>query len=235
MRDLSSANAFHIEGMIFSRDNVSGFGIPEYTLPAIKDKNKSSWSYQKIDAIKPEDLITKLIEANGYEVMGEEGRLIKQLYNLLCLVAYEEHENGPMITETGSKKVVSLRPCFMTFPSAPFTLNYIKKLLTISSIDEIIDYIDIFGPLSQGFDENELDLIHSFLSSFTLEKLLSMFELALSNNSGISGWPDITAMKNNSVYFIEVKTTDSLTKQQKYWLSTYKHLLDIDYRIIRLN
>jgi len=238
MGNLFSGNAFHEEGMNIIKENVSDLGIAEYSFVAIKDKKNSVWSYNSSNNLKPEAVVARVLADHGYEVMGDEGRLIKQFFQLLCLVAYEEHENGSMITETGSQKIISLRPCFMTFPSASFTLEYIKNLLTTSSVDEVIEYIEIFGPVLksgfQGFEGDDLDLIHSFLNSFTLSKLLNMFELALSTNSGLSGWPDIAAIKNNHVYFIEVKTTDLLTKNQKSWISIYKKSLDIDYRIIRL-
>lgn len=234
----SSENIFAIEGMSLSKTNVSGFEINEYCVLAIKDISKPYWSFKKKQNLRPEALITNLLEDNNFIVIGQEGLLLKQFYDLMCLIAYEEYERGPMVRLKAGITVISLRPCMISSPSEPFTLEYMTNILTSYSIDEIIEYLEIFGQLLNydfpGFKENDLELIYSFLDTFTLERMLDMFKLALESNSALSGWPDITAIKNNNIYFIEVKTTDSLTKNQQYWLSTFKNPMDLNYRIIRL-
>lgn len=235
-----SKNLDEIKEIQLIKENVQGFGVPEYSLPVKSEGKAPYWSYKRKCNLKPEEVITKLLEDHKFIVMNGEGGLIREFFNLLQLIACEEHHNGSMVKETANGKTISLRPCFRTDPSAPFTLEYIKKLLTTSSVDEIIEYLRIFGPVSSSrrsrdFDEDELYIIYEFIKEFTLKRLLAMFELALLDNFGaLSGWPDITAIKDNCVYLIEVKTTDSLTKKQKDWLTMFKDSLDLDYRIIRL-
>lgn len=236
-----SKNLDEIKEIRFIKENVQGFGIPGYSISVERGEGKAPyWSYKRESNLQPEAVITMLLEDHDFVVMNGEGGLIREFFDLLQLIAYEEHHNGSMVKKTAKGVRISLRPCGATAPNSPFTIEYIRKLLTTSSINEIIEYLEIYGQLlsykdTLGFQEEELVTIYEFMKAFTLERLLAMFELACSSPwKGLSGWPDITAIKDNCVHFIEVKTKDSLTKNQKYWLTLYKDVLDIDYRIIRL-
>ena len=234
-----SNNLDEINELQLIKENAKGFGIPEYSFPVQKGVSAPYWAYKRKRKLKPEAVVSMFLEDHGFVIMDAEGELIRNLYHLMCLIAYEENENGPMIIETENEITRHLRSCFITAPSYPFTLEHIDNLLTSSSINEVIKYLEIFGQLlfykkPPRFQEKELDIIKVFLKAFTLERLLAMFKLALPSNTELNGWPDITAIKDNCVYFIEVKTTDSLTKRQKDWLATYNDSLDLDYRIIRL-
>lgn len=236
-----SKNLNEIEEIQLIKENVQGFGIPGYSISVKRGEGKAPyWSYKRESNLTPEAVITMLLEEHNFLVMSGEGKLIRQFFNLLQLIAHEEHHNGSMVKKTAKGVRISLRPCGAISPNSPFTIEYIRKLLTTSSINEIIEYLEIYGQLvlykrPYGFEEEELAIIYVFLKAFTVERLLAMFELAYSAYSqGLTGWPDITAIKDDCVYFIEVKTKDSLTKRQKDWLTLYKDSLDIDYRIISL-
>ena len=228
-----------IEGIALSKENAQGFGIPEY-LVGLKSGNKGgSWAYKRFRKLKPEGTIKLILEDNGYAVMEHEGEAVRAMLHVMYLVAYEEDANGPMTTiEPDGRICITRKPLCMTFPQAEFTKSHIRKILHGASIDSVIEYLRNFGPVSPGRQAYglsvELDIIEIFLKGFGVEKLLQMFELAVSKSSFLAGWPDLVAIKDDRVDFIEVKTTDSLTKNQKEWLELYKDSLDINYSIIRL-
>ena len=229
-----------LSGLVLCKDDVQGFGVPEYSMETKEGVKPPFWSYKRKMKLKPEEVVKLFLEDNGYLVMGEEGLLVRAFYSLMCLVAYEENENGPMVTTTRSGvEKISIKPCFIESPNSAFTRNHICSVLRKGSIESIIEYIECFGRIvhwkgPRGFLPDEIKLLREFLSAFGVDSLLTMFEVASKEISGLSGWPDIVAIKNNSVSFVEVKTTDQLTKRQKDWLSMYKRKLGIEYSIIRL-
>lgn len=50
-----------------------------------------------------------------------------------------------------------------------------------------------------------------------------------------SGWPDLTLVKDNKVYFIEVKTTDKLHKSQLKTIPAIMEVLPYDFSVLRIS
>lgn len=239
MEQIEQAYFNNIEGITLSKENAQGFGIPEYIVD-VKSGNKDGyWAYKQFRKLSPEEVIKLILEDHGYSVMVHEGQVIHAMLNVMCLVAYEENENGPMTTINPDGRIcITHKPLIMTYPQADFTQSHIRKILHGASIESVIEYLRDFGPVAPGRQayglEMELDIIERFLEGFGVERLLQMFEVATSKISGLVGWPDLVAIKDGRVDFIEVKTSDSLTKKQKDWLGLFKDLLNINYSIIRL-
>ncbi|WP_428820961.1 hypothetical protein [Microbulbifer sp. MCCC 1A16149] len=234
-------NSFsELEHLLLSKENALGLNVPEYSLELAKDSGKSGWMYQSKKNLRPEEALTCFLEDHGYTVMGEEGRLIKMVHSLMCLVAHEEHQNGSMTrTSKSGNRTILLRPCFAMSPTAEFTKEHFRSIISEASIDSIIEYLEDFGDLLRrkdtiGFDPDELDLIYGFIEAVGTQKLLNIFEAASNEGSFFGGWPDIVAIRDSIAHLVEVKTTDSITKKQKDWICTFKNILDIPYSIIRL-
>ncbi|MFA0475123.1 VRR-NUC domain-containing protein [Vibrio breoganii] len=49
-----------------------------------------------------------------------------------------------------------------------------------------------------------------------------------------SGWPDLTLVKNNSVLFVEVKTTDKLHGSQIATIPAVRKILPYDFKVIKI-
>jgi hypothetical protein len=224
------------------KTEVQGLSIPEYELPAERSKKYAKrWIMGEWDDCKPEEAVAfYLREQADCDVMLREGEMVKSLLDALCIAAYSENEGVPLIHKSGN--TTSFRPGgFRSQPEAEFTRLYVHRFFKEEF--KIEQMPRIWVQLMQNMpslrlvgqqEENDPDLIALFIEASTVPRLLAMFDVALSNDVVMSGWPDLTVMQDGRLIFVEVKVDDRLTAKQIEWFNRYAKLAKDEYQVIRL-
>jgi len=223
---------------------VQGLNIPEYTLTGTRAKGSSNfWVVGDWDECLPEEVVGFYFKDDAdCDVMFWEGEMVRSLLGALCVAAYAENNGRKVITRSQNKiNIHSSGGCFMA-PNSEFTREYIHTFFKEFSIADVVFIWNSLVSLSPAREEvpyrkgNHPDILQAFLEAITIPRLLTMFDIALSTSVGghMSGWPDLTVMKDGRILFVEVKVGDRLTPSQIDWIEKYASLPGIDYQVIRL-
>lgn len=195
--------------------------ITSYKLLAKYKPEKGVWIYKQRQT-SPEGYVQKLMEDHGYTVLAEEGELIKDLFGLFYRVSAEE--------TSGSS--------FLTSPYHNETTEFFEKVTADKTVTEFIWSLNhmSFDPRCPFYCVNEesLSVLTEILESTGLDLLCQLQRIVAKDQLKLSGWPDLTLVKDGKLTFVEVKTTDRLTRQQKVWISRFVEPLDFNYIVISM-
>jgi hypothetical protein len=224
------------------KTEVQGLSIPEYELPAARSKKyPKRWIMGEWNDGKPEEAVAfYLREQTDCDVMLREGEMVKSLLDALCIAAYSERAGTPIVHKTGNLTTFGFVGLSFAQPESEFTRLYVHRFFQEFSVDQMgvlwSSLMNAIHPLRNvgKQEENDPDLIELFIDAITVPRLLTMFDVALSNDGVMSGWPDLTVMQDGRLIFVEVKVDDRLTPKQIEWFDRYAELAGDEYQVIRL-
>jgi hypothetical protein len=227
-----------------SKSTVQGLDIHEYELTARRsEENPKRWVVGEWEDCAAEEVVGFYFRDEAdCDVMFREGEMIRSLLLALCMAAYAENNGYKVISKSRNKITIDGSGCGPIFPSASFTRDYIHTFFRDFSSDEVAFIWPSLMTMTRNMhkviyrDEHDPNLIPIFLESLTVPRLLAMFDIALATSSDglMSGWPDLTVMKEGQIIFVEVKVKDRLTTRQIDWIQKYASLPGIEYQVIRL-
>ena len=195
--------------------------ISSYKFLAEYKNEKGVWVYKRRQT-SPEGYVQELMEDHGYTVLADEGKLIKELFGLFYRVSAEEI--------SGSS--------FFTSPYDNETTEFFEKVTVEKTVTEFIWSLNSmsFDPLCPFYclDEESLCILTEILESTGLDLLCQLQRIVAKDQLKLSGWPDLTLVKDGKLTFVEVKTTDRLTRQQKVWISRFVEPLNFNYIVIKI-
>ena len=160
----------------------------------------------------PEVAALNYFEAQGYIGTNIEGFMFHNVLKALMLDKLEKFNIFNLRKDACSRYLqAQFEICKDNIDEIIGSIQYISRSEFSSNLNEVINQVRING-LDTGLSFDVGLAIFDSLSLSTFTEIAKI--IAKDPYTNVTGWPDLTLVRDNKIKLIEVKTTDRLHKNQ---------------------